>query len=117
MHREQIFQKHSLIPPWTRSNLSPYHQLSIWLSYCNLCGQGRAHMPCGCTRSFSTLNISNPFVPGWLSTSVIHKVNHRHGTCVTTQHKPSYHSTQVIHSLSCFINQKHKSKDSKISIA
>src|SRR3954463_14777050 len=90
MHREQIFQKHSLIPPWTRSNLSPYHQLSIWLSSCNLVGQGRAHMPCGCSRSFSTLNVSNPFVPGWPSTSVIHKVNHRHGPCVTTQHKPIF---------------------------
>src|SRR3954469_25849170 len=67
----------------------PYHQLSIWLSSCNLVGQGRAHIPCGCTRSFSTLNISNPFVLVWPSTSVIHKVNHRHGPWVTTQHKPT----------------------------
>src|SRR4051812_24738883 len=109
MHRDETFQKPSLRPPCTCSILSHYHQLSIWLSYFNLCGQGRAHMPCCCTRSFSTLNISNPFVPGWLSTSVIHKVNHRHGPCVTTQHKPTYHSTQVIHLLSCFIKQKHKS--------
>src|SRR3954471_13285051 len=65
----------------------PYHQLSIWLSSCNLVGQGRAHIPCGCSRSLTTLNISNLFVPGWPSTSVIHKVNHRHGPCVTTQHK------------------------------
>src|SRR4051812_25561465 len=61
------------------SSYQTYHQLSIWLSSCNLVGQGRAHMPCGCTRIFSTLNISNLFVPGWPSTSVIHKVNHRHG--------------------------------------
>src|SRR4051812_41310638 len=114
MHQDKIFQKHSLRPPWTRSNLSPYHQLSIWLSSCNLCGQGRAHMPCGCTISFSTLNISNPFVPRWLSTSVIHKVNHRHGPCVTTQHKPTYHSTQVIHSYSIFINQNTSHRLSKI---
>src|SRR4051812_23925333 len=53
-----------------------YHHLSIWLSSCNLVGQGRAHMPCGCTGIFSTLNISNIFVPGWPYTSVIHRVNH-----------------------------------------
>src|SRR3954470_20199563 len=34
-----------------------YHHLSIRLSSCNLVGQGRAHMPCGYTGSFSTLNI------------------------------------------------------------
>src|SRR3954466_16170523 len=87
MHRDETFQKHSLRPPWMRSILST---LPIWLSSCNLVGQGRAHMLCGCTRSFSKLNISNPFVPGWPSTSVIHKVNHRHGPCVTTQHKPIF---------------------------
>src|SRR4051812_10162705 len=87
MHRDEIFQKPSLIPNGRVPSYHPYHHLSIWLSYCNLYVQGRAYMPCGCTRSFSTLNISNLFVPGWLSTSEIHKVNHRHGTCVTTQHK------------------------------
>src|SRR3954470_2863951 len=40
-----------------------YHQLSTCLSSCNLSSQGRAHIPCGCTRSFSTQNISNLFVP------------------------------------------------------
>src|SRR3954462_3629490 len=65
-----------------------YHHLSIWLSSCNLVGQGRAHMTCGCTRSSLTQNISNPFVPRWPSTSVIHMVNHRHGPRVTTQEKP-----------------------------
>ena len=84
----------------------PYHQLSIWLSSCNLVGQGRAHMPCGCTRSFSTLNISNPFVPGWQSTSVIHKVNHRHGPCVTTQHKPIFPFHPGDSFTCCFIIQK-----------
>src|SRR3954468_13436086 len=88
----------------------PYHLLSIWLSYCNLYDPGRAHIPCGCTRSFLTFGISNLFVPGWLSTSVIHKVDHRYGPCVTTQHNPNNHSTQVFHSLSCFIKQKDKSK-------
>src|SRR3954462_10999887 len=52
-----------------------YHHLSSWLSSCNFVGQGRAHMPCGCTGSFSTLNILNLFVPGCPSTSVIHRVN------------------------------------------
>src|SRR3954469_8733213 len=43
-HQDKIFQKPSLRPEWTRSNLSiPYHQLSIWLSYCNLYDPGRAH--------------------------------------------------------------------------
>src|SRR3954465_6906044 len=51
-----------------------YHQLSACLSSCNLVGQGRAHMPCGCTRSFSTQNISNLFVLGWPYTSEIHQV-------------------------------------------
>src|SRR3954467_11400577 len=88
MHRGETFEKPSLRPPWTRSILSPYHQLSKWLSYCNLYDQGRAHMPCGCTRSF-LYGISNPFVPGWLSTSAIHKVDHRHGPCVTTQQNPN----------------------------
>src|SRR3954468_303283 len=84
----------------------PYHQLFIWLSSCNLVGQGRAHIPCGCTRSFSTLNISNLFGPRWSSTSVIHKVNHRHGPCVTTQHKPvfPFHLGDTL--TCCFINQK-----------
>src|SRR3954463_7028658 len=50
-----------------------YHQLSACLSSYNLVGQGRAHMPCGCTGSFSTQNISNLFVPGWPSTSEIHQ--------------------------------------------
>src|SRR3954466_16205381 len=36
-----------------------YHQLSVRLSSCILVGQGRAHMPCGCTGSFSTQNVSN----------------------------------------------------------
>src|SRR3954470_11188907 len=84
----------------------PYHQLSIWLSSCNLVGQGRAHMPCGCTRSLSTLNISNLFVPGWRSISVIHKVNHRHGPCVTTQHKPFFPFHPGDSLTCCFINQK-----------
>src|SRR4051812_49389553 len=99
MHRDETFQKHSLKPPWTSSILSTlHHQLSIWLSSCNLVGQGRAHMSCGCTRSFLTLNISNLFVPGWPSTSVIHRVNHRYGPCVTTQHIwYKFHSTQVFH--------------------
>ena len=87
-----------------------YHQLSIWLSSCNLVGQGRAHMPCGCTGSFSTLNISNLFVPGWPSTSVIHKVNHRHGPCVTTQHKPIFPFHLGDSLTCCFINQKHRHK-------
>src|SRR3954468_12392409 len=85
----------------------PYHQLSIWLSSCNLVGQGIPHMPCSCTRSFSTLNVSNPFVPGWPSTSVIHKVNHRHGPCVTTQHKPYFPFHQGVSLTSCFLGQKH----------
>src|SRR3954465_15513933 len=67
---------HGCVPSY-----QPYHQLSIWLSSCNLVGQGRAHMSCGCTRSFSTLNTSNPFVPGCPSTSVIHQVNHKNGPC------------------------------------
>src|SRR4051812_25290813 len=42
--QDKIFQKPSLRPKWTRSNLSfPYHKLSIWLSYCNLYDPGRAH--------------------------------------------------------------------------
>ena len=42
--QDKIFQKPSLRPTWTRSNLSfPYNQLSIWLSYCNLYDPGRAH--------------------------------------------------------------------------
>src|SRR3954468_8503097 len=87
MHRDDTFQKHSLRSVQTRSTYHHYHQLSAYLSSCNLCSQGRAHMPCGCTGSFSTQNISNLFVPGWPSTSVIHKVNHINGPCVTTQHK------------------------------
>src|SRR4051812_32474311 len=83
----------------------PYHQLSIWLNSCKLVGQGTAHMPCGCTRSFSTLNISNLFVPGWPSTSVIDKVNHRHGPCVTTQHKPIFPFHPGDSLTCCFINQ------------
>src|SRR4051812_20917683 len=63
--------------------------------------QAEPILPCGCTRSFLTYGISNPFVPGWLSTSVIHKVYHRYGPCVTTQHNPNNHSTQVFHLLSC----------------
>ena len=86
-----------------------YHHLSIWLSSCNLVGQGRAHMPCGCTRIILTQNISNTFVSGWPSTSVIHKVNHRHGPCVTTQHKPIFPFHPGVSFLSCFIKQKHKS--------
>src|SRR3954471_9991455 len=54
--------------------ITPYHLLSTWLCYCNLYDPGRAHIPCGCTRIFSTLDISNLFVPGWLSTSEIHQV-------------------------------------------
>src|SRR4051812_39149479 len=50
-----------------------YHILSVRLSSCKLVGQGRAHMPCGCTGIFSTLNISNLFVPRWPSTSDIHQ--------------------------------------------
>src|SRR3954465_13137609 len=50
-----------------------YHLLSIWMSSCNLVGQGRAHMPCGCTRSFRDKNVSSIFVHGWPSTSEIHK--------------------------------------------
>ena len=84
----------------------PYHQLSIWLSSCNLVGQGRAHMPCGCTRSFSTLNISNLFVPGWPSTSEIHQVNHRNGPWVTTQHKPYFPLHPGVSLTSCFLSPK-----------
>src|SRR4051812_26190181 len=46
------------------SSYQPYHQLSIWLSSCNLVGQGRAHMPCGCTRTFSTLMSQIPLFLG-----------------------------------------------------
>src|SRR4051812_47869521 len=90
---------HGCIP-----SCQPYHQLSIWMSSCNLVGQGRAHMPCGCTISFSTLNISNLFVTRWPSTSVIHKVNHRHGPCVTTQHKPIFPFHLGDSLTCCFIN-------------
>src|SRR3954464_2086277 len=59
LFRSLPLDHHGRIPSY-----QPYHQLSILLSSCNLVGQGRAHMPCGCTRSLSTLNISNIFVPG-----------------------------------------------------
>src|SRR3954465_705008 len=83
-----------------------YDQLSVRLSSCNLVGQGRSRMPCGYTRSFSTQNISNIFVPGWPSTSVIQKVNHRHGPCVTTQHKPIFPFHPGDSFTCCFINPK-----------
>src|SRR3954463_4454263 len=105
LFRSIPLDRHGCVPSYP-----PYHQLSIWLSSCNLVGQGRAHMPCGCTRSFSTINISNLFVPGWPSTSVIHKVNHRHGPCVTIQHKPIFPFYPGDSLTCCFINQKHRHK-------
>ena len=100
LFRSNLWDHHGSVPSYHH-----YHLLSIWLSSCNLVGQGRAHMPCGCTGSFSTLNISNLFVPGWPSTSVIHRVNHRHGPCVTTQHKP-YQSIppRCFINISCFLS-------------
>src|SRR3954463_4028048 len=58
LFRSNPSDHHGRVPSY-----QPYHHLSIRLSSCNLVGQGRAHMPCDFTRSFSTLNISNPFVP------------------------------------------------------
>src|SRR3954465_11017731 len=90
-HQDRTFQKPSLRP---NGRIPTYHPTTTNCPNGQVIAtymiQAEPIMPCGCTRSFLTFVISNPFVPGWLSTSEIHKVNHRNGPCVTTQHKPFF---------------------------
>ncbi len=87
-----------------------YHLLSVWLSSCNLVGQGRAHMPCGCTRSFMTRTSQISLFLGGFPQVRYTREAIEMGPVYPLNITHSFHSTQMFHSLSCFIKQKHKSK-------
>ena len=79
-----------------------YHPLSVWLRSRNLVSQHRAHMTRGSTGSFTTLNVSNLFVPGWPSTSEIHLVVQRLDDMTPGNHSTQNHSYHF--PPRCFIN-------------
>src|SRR3954468_11922166 len=49
LFRSNPLDHHGRVPSYHH-----YYPMSVWLSSCNLVSQGRAHMPCGYTRSFTT---------------------------------------------------------------
>ena len=75
-----------IIPGDHRPPINPTSVDLLTQVHTNLLRQDRAHMTCGCTRSYWTRRVYNLFKPGWLSTIVhFHQgqitidMNHRHG--------------------------------------
>jgi hypothetical protein len=92
----------------TRSNLSTSTTLCpSGLSSCSLVGQVRAHMTCGCTRSFMTWTSPISLLLG--GRPQVRYTWWFRGLATwpqgTTEHKPfKANSTQVIHSICCFLS-------------
>src|SRR3954471_6027201 len=97
MHRDKTFQKPSLRPKWTRSQTyHPYHQLSIWLSYCNLYDPSRSHNALEASQHL-TSQISL-FLGGFPQVRYT-RVGHKYGAlCNHSTQTILTNSTQVIHS-------------------